>query len=109
MAVHALRHRAHQKRRLFAGRVYQAYLRELRVQRLAEGRVPRRRRLIAGQSGVALNRQRRVQRAHRGLGSSGRHELAHGFRQEFGGQVKDPLVKRTPRRSRREQAFLALR
>lgn len=98
MVVRALRHRATQKRRLFAGKNQVAYNRELRMQRLAAGKIHQRR-LFAGQVGIAYHRELRAMRLGQGRGTP-RRLFSHDLKGEFSGFVKDPAVRRTPRRSR---------
>lgn len=68
--------------------------------RVQEGR-PVRRRLFAGQVGIAYRREQRVQRLAQGKGTP-RHALSRHLKGEFSGYVRDPTIRRTPRRSRRK-------
>lgn len=95
-SIHAMRHSRHRKRRLFAGRLETAYLREERLRRMEELRKPRRERLFHGKVGAAYYRELAVQRIEEGKGR-GRREFSRHLKGEFGGYVRDPRV---PRRSR---------
>ena len=90
--VRALRHEAHRKRRLYAGRLEAAYLREERRRRLAEGHMPRRRKLYAGRVNAAYKRELRILKGE--TTGTGRELYARHLRGEFGGEHRDPRVPR---------------
>lgn len=94
-SIHAMRHNPHRKRRLFAGRLETAFLREERLRKLQEGHKPRRRKLFAGRVETAYRREVRLQELEQGKGR-GRLEFSKP-RGEFKGYVKDPRVRRSRR------------